>query len=731
MRRSLPIMTLALLLSTITPHAQESTDEEIIGRNTPALSDDRLTPEALWAMGRIGSIAASPDGQTIAYTVTYYSVKQNKSHTCIYIMDADGSNPLLLTNTSNNETNPAFTPDGRKLLFLSSESDNIQIWEMELDGSKRRQVSFCSSNVNGFKLSPDGTKLIIVRDVDSYASIEKNDEDLPLASGMVINNMNYKHWDSYVKTIPHIFLSEIKEGKADDGIDILLNEPYECPTLPFGGIEEFNWSPDSRQIYYTCRKKTGRDYAVSTDTDIFCYDTQTQQTTNLCKPANYTEPTIDPTRSMAQQEINNLPEDCNVGYDLCPAASPNGKYVAWLSMERNGYESDRTRLCVLNLETGEKNYVTENFQSGVNGFCWAADNKTLYFTGVWNARTSVYATNLKGEVTTITAGDYDYGSSLQLCGNNLILTRQSLSTPDDIYSISLNKFHNVIRLTQENKHILEALTMGEVKERVVATTDGKQELCWVVYPPHFDATKKYPTLLFCEGGPQSPVSQFWSFRWNLQIMAANDYIVVAPNRRGLPGFGMEWLEEISGDYSGQCMLDYLSAIDDICKENYVDADRLGCVGASFGGYSVYYLAGHHNKRFKCFIAHDGIFNTQAQYYETEEMWFPNWDLGAAPWRKGISADNTEFLDDNQPTNTYATSPHLFVDKWDTPILCIHGEKDYRILSSQGQSAFSAAIMRGIPAQLLLYPDENHWVLKPQNAILWQRTFFRWLDRWLK
>ena len=275
--------------------------------------------------------------------------------------------------------------------------------------------------------------------------------------------------------------------------------------------------------------------------------------------------------------------------------------------------------------------------------------------------------------------------------------------------------------------------MGEVKERWVATTDGKKELCWVVYPPHFDPSKKYPVLLFCEGGPQSPVSQFWSYRWNLQIMAANDYIVIAPNRRGLPGFGMEWLEEISGDYSGQCMQDYLSAIDDICKEPYADKDRLGCVGASFGGYSVYYLAGHHDKRFKCFISHDGIFNTQQQYYETEEMWFPNWDLGAGPWRKGISADtgNAEKVDDQQKVNPFTTSPHLYVDRWDTPILCIHGEKDYRILSSQGQSAFSAAVMRGIPAELLLYPDENHWVLKPQNGILWQRTFFRWLDRWLK
>ena len=725
-------MTLALSLMTSSMRSQETTTVEMIGRSEPTLSDGRLTAEALWAMGRIGSIATSQNGK-IAYTVTYYSVEQNKSHSVLYIMNTDGTDQRRLTVSSDNETDPAFSPDGTRLFFLSNQSGSNQVWTMGTDGNNRRQVSFCSSDVNGFKLSPDGTHLILVREVETYASIEKNDDDLPLATGMVIDDLNYRHWDKYVKSIPHIFLSEIKDGKADDGIDLLHGEPYECPSLPFGGTEEFNWSPDGRYIYYTCRKKTGLNYAVSTDTDIFCYDTQTQTTVNLCKPADFTEPKSDPSRSMAQQTINSLTRDCNVGYDLCPAASPDGKYLAWLSMERAGYESDRARLCVLNLETNEKTYVTESFRSSVNGFCWDTDSKTLYFTGVWNARASVYSTNLKGEVKPVATGDYDYGSSLLLSNKSLILTRQSMSAPDDIFRISLNKGYEVTQLTEENKHIMDKLTMGEVKERMVPTTDGKEELCWVIYPPYFNTSKKYPTLLFCEGGPQNPVSQFWSYRWNFQIMAANGYIVIAPNRRGLPGFGMEWLEEISGDYPGQCMQDYLSAIDDICKESYVDTARLGCVGASFGGYSVYYLAGHHDKRFKCFIAHDGIFNTQAQYYETEEMWFPNWDMGAAPWRKGVSADpnNAERVEDNQPRNAYSESPHLFVDKWDTPILCIHGEKDYRVLSSQGQSAFAAAVLRGIPAQLLLYPDENHWVLNPQNAILWQRTFFRWLDRWLK
>jgi dipeptidyl aminopeptidase/acylaminoacyl peptidase len=336
----------------------------------------------------------------------------------------------------------------------------------------------------------------------------------------------------------------------------------------------------------------------------------------------------------------------------------------------------------------------------------------------------VYSTNFKGEVRQLTEGQYDYSLlGLMPDGRNLIAKRHSMSAADEVFRLELKKQKTLPQqLTEENKIFYDQLKFGEVKERWVKTTDGKDMLAWVIYPPHFDASKKYPTLLFCEGGPQSPVSQFWSYRWNFQVMAAQGYIIIAPNRRGLPGFGMEWLEQISGDYSGQCMQDYLSAIDDICRESYVDRERLGAVGASFGGYSVYWLAGNHEKRFKAFISHDGIFNTQQQYLETEELWFPNWDMGAAPWHRDA---------EGRAQRVFETSPHLYVDKWDTPILCIHGQKDFRIEYTQAESAFTAARMRGIPAQLLLFPDENHWVLKPQNGILWQRTFFRWLDKWLK
>lgn len=679
-------------------------------------ANDLMTPETLWSMHRLGSFDVSPQGNLIVYTVSTPDIEANKNRTAICLIKPDGTGRVQLTQGKESQVEPAFVPGGERIAYLQGGN----LWTMKYDGSDRRQLSQ-GGDIEGFKFSPDGQYVIVIRQVESTTSIMPREKDLPLATGLVINDMNYRHWDQYVQTIPHIFLASVGEEGLGEMKDLLEGEPYECPVLPFGGSEQFCWSPDGTQIAYTSRKKTGVDYATSTDTDIYIYNVKTGQTVNVCKPEGYVEPKADILKSLEKQAKNQATEDINAGYDQDPQFSPDGKLLAWKSMERDGYESDRLRLCILNLETGKKSYVTEQFESGVDAFSWAEDSKTLYFTGVWQARTMVYQTNLKGEVEVLTSGDYDYGTVLPIPGTKqLLANRHSISAPDDLYLLTPVKRKGIIinQVTFENREILSSLTMGEVKERWVNTTDGKKELCWVIYPPHFDKNKKYPTLLFCEGGPQSPVSQFWSYRWNFQIMAAHGYIIIAPNRHGLPGFGMEWLEQISGDYSGQCMQDYLSAIDDICRESYVDQDRLGCVGASFGGYSVYWLAGHHDKRFKAFIAHDGIFNTTQQYYETEEMWFPNWDLGGTP-------------DRNSQAKAFAESPHLYVDRWDTPILCIHGEKDYRILHSQGQSAFSAARMHGIPAQLLLYPDENHWVLKPQNGILWQRTYFRWLDRWLK
>lgn len=691
--------------------------------NNNNLPTDRLTPELLWSMGRIGSTVLSPDKTNILYTVTTYNISENRGYSAIYILNSETKETKKLTvNTSKSESDANFIENGRKIVFLSADDNGTsQLWMMNTDGSNRKCISSEKTDVNGYLFSPDEKNVVLIHDVPTETSIIKNDDDLPKATGMVINELMYKHWDRYVRSVPHPFIANFDGSQVTNARDILDGQPYESPMCPFGGIEEFAWSPDSKSLAYVMRKKTGRDYAISTDSDIFLYNLETGKTKNLCKPENYKSPVVNATSSLKHQIQYNENEDYNLGYDDKPKFSPNGKYIAWTSMKHDGYESDRTRLCVFEFSTGSKTYVTETFDSGVNDFVWYDNSKELYFSGVWHGKTNLYKTNLKGEVSKITDEVCDYTLvDVDSRQNKLLTKKQSMSMADDIFFVDIKKGTSH-QLTNINESIYNKLTFGEVKERWVKTVDGKQELCWVIYPPHFDKNKKYPTLLFCEGGPQSPVSQFWSYRWNFQIMAANGYIIIAPNRRGLPGFGYEWLTQISGDYTGLCMKDYLSAIDDICKEPYVDKDRLGCVGASFGGYSVYWLAGNHDKRFKCFIAHDGIFNTQQQYLETEEMWFPNWDMGSAPWVKP----------GGEMQKVYSESPHMFVDKWDTPILCIHGQKDFRIEYTQAESAFNAARLRGIPAQLLLFPDENHWVLKPQNAILWQRTFFRWLDKWLK
>lgn len=718
---------IALALGALLMGSGQMNAQTMIQKSNIQLTSDLMTPEALWAMGRIGPAQASPDGKQVVYQVSYYSVKQNASHTMLFIQptkaEKNMAKPRPLTTDAKSETDAAWIEGGQRIAFLREG----QLWKMNPDGTGRVKLTNSGIDIEGFKFSPDGSKVILIKSLPYNDIIKKNPDDLPKASGRLITDMNYRHWDHYVESIPHPFVAEVNGNTIDEGVDVLAGEPYESPMAPFGGIEQLDWSRDSKQIAYTCRKKTGVDYAISTDADIYLYNIETRQTRNLCKPEGYVEPKIDPTKSMRNQAVNHQQGDLNVGYDQNPQFSPDGQYVAWQSMARNGYESDRNRLCVYRLSDGTKTYVTERFDSNVDGFCWSNDSKTLFFLGVWNAVGMVYQTNLKGEVMQLTDGWYDYGSLQALAnGKQLLVSRHSYLAPDDLYVLTVNKKEKrsaVAQITGENKHILDQLAKPSVQQRWVKTTDGRQELEWIILPPHFDANKKYPTLLFCEGGPQTPVSQFWSYRWNMYIMAANGYVVVAPNRRGLPGFGSEWNEAVSQDWTGQPMKDLLSAIDDAANElPYVDKDRLGCVGASFGGFSAYYLAGHHDGRFKCFIAHDGAFNLESMYTDTEEAWFSNWEYDDAYWNK----DQTEAA-----RRTYANSPHLAVDKWDTPILCIHGEKDYRINANQGFGAFNAARMRGIPAELLLFPDENHWVLKPQNGVLWQRTYFNWLDRWLK
>ncbi|MDE6652028.1 MAG: S9 family peptidase [Paramuribaculum sp.] len=690
MKKTIIPMAIAMLATSCSGTSEEK--GEIIDKSGWVPSDRQYTTEVLEAFGRVGAPVVSPDGKVL-YSVSYESVEQNKSNADLYVMNLDGSEKSRLTSTPGSESEAVWIENGKKIAFMSPVDGKTQLWVMNADGSGRAAVSNVENGISGFLFSPDGSKVVMIGSVKYSRDAKDIYPDLPDATGKLIDDLMYKHWDEWVTEIPHPLLGKFNGKEVTDVKDIMADEPFEAPMKPFGGIESFAWSPDGSKLIYVSRKKTGMEYALSTNSDLYVYDIETGSTTNM-------------TEGM-------------MGYDTAPAFSPDGKYVAWLSMEHDGYESDKNRIFIMNVETSEKTDLTTDWDYTADAIAWAPDSKSIYFIAPKDGVTPIFNINLSDkEVKVIAEGVFDYQSLAPLADGSLLTMRHSMVQPNEIYSVNNG---NITQLTEVNKAILEAIDMPSVEKRLVPTTDGKLMTTWVVYPPNFDPTKKYPALLYCQGGPQSAVSQFFSYRWNLALMAANGYIVIAPNRRGLPGFGTEWNAQISGDYGGQNMRDYLSAVDDMKNEEYIDATRIGAVGASYGGFSVYWLAGHHEGRFAAFIAHAGIFNTEAQYLETEEMWFANWDLGGPFWDKSNAVAQ----------NSFANSPHKFVDKWDTPILITHGEYDFRILASQGMMAFNAARLRGVPAEMLIFPDENHWILKPQNSVMWQRVFFRWLDKWLK
>lgn len=669
-------------------------EETIIDKPTVELKGNRLTPELLWAFGRVGEVALSPDGQSILYSVKYYDVAENKGNSEIYLMNIDGSGKKQISHSAKSESNICWRPDGKKIAFLYSDDSGTQLWEMDPDGTNRKKISQVEVGITGFKFSPDQTKIVYSKEVSRTDKVIDRHPDLPKANAYLGNDLMIRHWDSWKDSHSHLFVADYTGESLLNAKDIMEGELFDSPKKPFGGMEQVAWSPDSKSLVYTSQKLSGAEYARSTNTDLYHYQLVTGQTNNL-------------TQGM-------------MGYDINPVFSPNGKYLAFESMEHDGYESDLNRLFILDLQTGSMTNCSDNFDQMVHGLAWDEKSENIYFTSDWHARYQVYEYNLLSKTyRALTQGDHNY-QAVWYSPGKLVATKMSISMPTEVFSVDISNGTET-QLSDVNSELLAKLNMGKVEERWVKTTDNKEMLVWVIYPPDFDSTKKYPALLYCQGGPQSSVSQFFSYRWNFQLMAANDYIVVAPNRRGLPSFGHEWNKQISGDYGGQNMKDYLSAIDALALEPFVDENRLGAVGASYGGFSVYWLAGNHQNRFKAFIAHDGIFNLQAQYLETEETFFVEWDLGGPYW------DQSNRI----AQRSYANSPHLFVDRWNTPIMVIHGEKDYRVLHSQGLQAYTAARLRGVPARYLHFPEENHWVLAPQNSILWHREFYIWLDQWLK
>ncbi|MCD4737142.1 MAG: S9 family peptidase [Bacteroidales bacterium] len=673
---------------------QKVEDQHVIGKPDLQLTSDLMTPEVLWAFGRVSNHEISPDGKIVLYGVSYYSVEQNKGNRELYCIDIDGNNFKQLTKTPKSEFNETWRPDGKKIGFLSSESGSVQLYEINPDGTGKVKVSEIEGGITGFKYSQDQTKVLYSKEVMIENKFPDLYAGLPNASGKLLDELMYRHWDHWVESYSHVFYADYDGTKLSNHKDIMEGEPYQAPLKPFGGIEEVDWSPDGKTIAYTCKKLTGKAATMSTNSDIYWYNLETGKTVNM-------------TEGM-------------MGFDVAPVYSPDGKYIAWQSMEREGYESDQNRLFLMNIATGEKIYATKGFDQNAGSIFWAPDSKSVYFSSDWHSNFSIYKYNLAdATIDQLTEGKFD-DRSVSATENMLVISRRSISFPTELYTVNIAD-GNVKQLTFTNKDLLSEITMGKVEERWLKTSDGEDMLTLIIYPPHFDPNKKYPAILYCKGGPQGPLSYNFHYRWNYQIMAAHGYIIVAPNRRGVSGFGQEWQEQISGDYHGKSMDDYVVAIDELAKEPFNDENRLGAVGASAGGYAVFYLAGIHDGRFKALIAHDGIFNEEAQYLETEEMWFENWDKGGPFWEK----------DNKVAQDVYKHSPHKLVGNWDTPMLIIHGEKDYRVVFTQGMTAFNAAKLMDVPAWFLYFPDENHWVLRPQNGILWQRTFFAFLDKWLK
>ncbi len=657
-------------------------------------SGNKLTPEVLWTLGRIGNVSVSPNKETILYTVSYTNIEENKSYSDVFSLSINDGKKTQLTNTKTNESSVTYRPDGKKINFLSSENGSVQLWEMDLDGSNRQQITNIKNGITNYKYSPDIQFLLYTSDVKLDENIHDRYPDLPLANARIEDDIMYRHWDSWEDdNYSHVFIASTKD-KITSGKDLMEGERFDSPLKPFGGVEQITWSPDSKTLAYCCKKMVGKEYAYSTNSDIYLYNIENESTQNL-------------TEGM-------------MGYDLNPSFSPDGKYLAWESMERNGYESDKNRLYVLDIAKGNKKDYTKNFDQNVSELSWSEGSDLIWFTSNYHGTNEIYSLKINdGIIHKTTEGVHNYYSVIPT-SDKLVATKGSMMFPTEIFIVDPKSGIDK-EISFENKDMLAQLKMGKVESRWITTTDNKKMQTWVIYPPNFDPNKKYPTLLYCQGGPQSTVSQFWSLRWNFQLMAANDYIIVAPNRRGLPGFGKEWNEQISGDYGGQNMKDYFTAIDTLAKEPYVDETKLGAIGASYGGFSVYWIAGHHQKRFKAFVSHCGIFNFEQMYSTTEEMFFVNWDLKGNYWDK----------DNKAAQKSFANSPHKFVKNWDTPILVIHGEKDFRIPYTQGMGAFNTAIMKGIPARFLYFPEECHWVLSPQNGVLWHREFFRWLDEYLK
>lgn len=698
MKKTFILLASALLLVAGCKKNQDSS-EGVIGKPVVTVEDGRFTPEIMWKLGKMGETALSPDGTLIAFTTTYYDMDQNKGNAELYIMktnDEDDLQAVRVTNTAASEFNPVFLDDNY-LLFARGND----IVKMNVNKKSEKVIATIESGLEGFKVSADGSKIVYISDIAVRRDndIEALYAGLDQTTGRINEDLMYRHWDNWVDEYPHIYLANMDKKGVDltSAVDVIgEDKAFECPMRPWGGIEQFNFSPDGTKIAYTCRAKTGKDYAMSTNSDIFVYDIASGKTVNI--------------------------SDGIMGYDQNPVFSHDGTKLAWESMARDGYESDKLRLMVYDFNTKAMTDYTADFDYGVSSIAWSSDDAQLVAVVMYRGMNEIFAFDVNTKaVRQVTKNQHDI-NGFQLWNNDIYATEVSIQHPAEIYRYTLDGTNQPgAQFSNINTDVLSPVRMGKTEEHWIKTVDGQDMLVWLIYPYDYDSTKTYPALLFCEGGPQTMVSQFWSTRWNFEVMSGAGYFVIAPNRRGVPGFGTAWCEEISGDYGGLCMKDYMTATDYFAQMPQIDAERIGACGASFGGYSIYWLAGHNeNHRFKAFLAHNGMFNFEQQCLETEELWFTNWDLGGPYWVKNAKT-----------AHSYANSPHLFVDRWNTPICVVHSEFDFRIVASQGMAAYNAAKIRGLDARYLYFPDETHWVLRPQNSMLWHRNFIDWFDKYLK
>lgn len=667
-----------------------------------SIAQQVLTPESLWKLGRVSDPQLSPNGEKVVYSIRNYNLSTNKGNSDIWVYDIKKNLASAVTTDSSNETMPRWNMEGTGIYFLNDAGGSSQLWSCSIDGTNKKQNTKLEGDINLYGISPSGTMIWIAQDVklDNFFGRDIYN-DLPKSTGKVYDDLMMRHWDSWADgNYSHIFVAQFQDGKISGRpIDIMKDERFDTPMKPDGGEEQISWRPDGKVLAYTCKKYSGREYALNTNSDIYLYDVETKKTTNL-------------TEGM-------------VGYDKNPAFSPQGNQLVWESQAENGNEADRHRLFLYDFATQSKRELSSDFDFNVENPVWGSNGRRVYFKADIQATDQIFFYDMYNKsahpMYQLTKDVADYTAisvaSFPAKQDVIVASRMSMSEPTELFLIDA-KTGTSKQITFTNKDFLSNYKLADVKKRMVKSTDGKEILTWVIYPPDFDPTKKYPTLLYCQGGPESTVSQFFSYRWNFQLMAANGYIIVAPNRRGLPGFGSKWNDEIVGDWGGQPMRDLLSAIDDVSKEPYVNKDKMGAVGASYGGFSVFWLAGHHEKRFKAFISHCGVFNFEAMW-GTEELFFQNKEFQGPYWQSPVPKSYNEF------------SPNRFVQNWDTPIMIISNEKDYRIPYSQGLEAFSAARMKNIPARFICFPDEGHWVLKPQNSVLWQREFYDWLDKYLK